>query len=35
MDVARLSGPPEAWHLGFLLGPRINAGDASAEPILA
>src|SRR5262249_20634289 len=25
MDVARLSGPPEAWHLGFLLGPRINA----------
>ena len=26
MDVARLSGPPEAWHLGFLLAPRINAG---------
>jgi len=26
MDVARLSGPQEAWHLGFLLGPRINAG---------
>jgi single-stranded-DNA-specific exonuclease len=26
MDIARLSGPPEAWHLGFLLGPRINAG---------
>ena len=26
VDVARLSGPPEAWHLGFLLGPRINAG---------
>ena len=26
MDVARLSTPPEAWHLGFLLGPRINAG---------
>jgi single-stranded-DNA-specific exonuclease len=26
MDVARLSSPPEAWHLGFLLGPRINAG---------
>jgi single-stranded-DNA-specific exonuclease len=26
MDVARLSGPPEAWHLGFALGPRINAG---------
>jgi single-stranded-DNA-specific exonuclease len=26
MDVARLAGPPEPWHLGFLLGPRINAG---------
>jgi single-stranded-DNA-specific exonuclease len=26
MDVGRLSGPPEPWHLGFLLGPRINAG---------
>src|SRR3979409_1094619 len=26
MDVARLTGPPEAWHLGFMLGPRINAG---------
>jgi single-stranded-DNA-specific exonuclease len=24
--VARLSGPPDAWHLGFALGPRINAG---------
>jgi len=26
MDAARLAGPPECWHLGFLLGPRINAG---------
>src|SRR3954463_89340 len=26
MDIARLNGPPEPWHLGFLLGPRINAG---------
>ncbi|MCL2715717.1 MAG: single-stranded-DNA-specific exonuclease RecJ [Alphaproteobacteria bacterium] len=26
MDVSRLSGPPEAWQLGFTLGPRINAG---------
>src|SRR5438105_3901035 len=26
MDVARLHGPAEAWHLGFMLGPRINAG---------
>ncbi|HMA74849.1 MAG TPA: single-stranded-DNA-specific exonuclease RecJ [Xanthobacteraceae bacterium] len=26
MDVARLTGPPDPWHLGFMLGPRINAG---------
>ncbi|HXF87822.1 MAG TPA: single-stranded-DNA-specific exonuclease RecJ, partial [Xanthobacteraceae bacterium] len=26
MDAARMSGPPDVWHLGFLLGPRINAG---------
>ncbi len=26
MDAARLNGPPDAFHLGFLLGPRINAG---------
>ncbi len=26
MDVARLAGPPEPWHLGFMLAPRINAG---------
>jgi single-stranded-DNA-specific exonuclease len=26
MDAARLGGPPEPWHLGFVLGPRINAG---------
>jgi single-stranded-DNA-specific exonuclease len=26
MDAARLNEPPQAWHLGFLLGPRINAG---------
>jgi single-stranded-DNA-specific exonuclease len=26
IDAARLSGPPEPWHLGFALGPRINAG---------
>ncbi|MCA0404658.1 MAG: single-stranded-DNA-specific exonuclease RecJ [Proteobacteria bacterium] len=25
-DVSRLSSAPEAWHLGYLLGPRINAG---------
>ena len=26
MDAARLAGPVEPWHLGFMLGPRINAG---------
>jgi single-stranded-DNA-specific exonuclease len=31
MDVARLTAPPEAWHLGFLLGPRINAGGRSGR----
>jgi single-stranded-DNA-specific exonuclease len=25
-DVAGLSGPPTPYHLGFLIGPRINAG---------
>lgn len=25
-DVARMDGAPNAFHLGFLLGPRINAG---------
>ena len=25
-DVARLDERPSAWHLGFLLGPRVNAG---------
>ncbi len=25
-DVARLSEPPGAYHLGFMLGPRVNAG---------
>jgi single-stranded-DNA-specific exonuclease len=26
MDSARLDGPVEPYHLGFVLGPRINAG---------
>ncbi|MBL8569893.1 MAG: single-stranded-DNA-specific exonuclease RecJ [Phreatobacter sp.] len=26
MDAARLDGPPSPYHLGYLLGPRINAG---------
>lgn len=25
-DAARLTGPPSAYHLGFVLGPRVNAG---------
>ncbi|MFD2173649.1 single-stranded-DNA-specific exonuclease RecJ [Rhodobacter lacus] len=25
-DVARIDRPPTAYHLGFLLGPRVNAG---------
>ncbi len=25
-DVSRLSGAPSAYHLGYLLGPRVNAG---------
>jgi single-stranded-DNA-specific exonuclease len=33
MDVARLAGPPEPWHLGFLLGPRINAGGRIEKPL--
>jgi len=34
MDVARLGGPPQAWHLGFLLGPRINAGGRIGDAAL-
>ena len=33
-DSARLSGAPEAWHLGYLLGPRINAGGRIGESSL-
>lgn len=25
-DIARLEEKPAAWHLGFLIGPRVNAG---------
>ncbi|PPR11913.1 MAG: Single-stranded-DNA-specific exonuclease RecJ [Alphaproteobacteria bacterium MarineAlpha11_Bin1] len=25
-EVSQLSEKPEAWHLGFMLGPRVNAG---------
>ncbi len=30
-DVARLDDKPEAWHLGFMLGPRVNAGGRVGE----
>lgn len=30
-DVARLDKPPEVYHLGFLLGPRVNAGGRVGE----
>lgn len=33
-DVAGLSGPPEPWHLGFLIGPRINAGGRIGDAAL-
>ena len=34
MDVARLDGPPTPFHLGFLLGPRINAGGRIGDATL-
>ena len=33
-DAARLAAAPEAWHLGFLLGPRINAGGRIGDSSL-
>ncbi|MEM6467757.1 MAG: DHH family phosphoesterase, partial [Pseudomonadota bacterium] len=30
-DVAKIHGPPSAFHLGFLLGPRVNAGGRVGE----
>lgn len=34
MDAARLDGPPRPFHLGFLLGPRINAGGRIGDAAL-
>lgn len=33
-DVSRIGGPPEPYHLGFLLGPRINAGGRIGDAAL-
>ncbi len=32
--VARLNGPMSPWHLGFLIGPRINAGGRIGDAAL-
>ena len=34
MDIAGLDGPPQPYHLGFLLGPRINAGGRIGDAAL-
>lgn len=33
-DVSRLNAAPEAWHLGYLLAPRINAGGRIGDSAL-
>ena len=33
-DASRVSGPPTPYHLGFLLGPRINAGGRIGDAAL-
>ncbi|MBF0128416.1 MAG: single-stranded-DNA-specific exonuclease RecJ [Alphaproteobacteria bacterium] len=30
-DVAKLQDRPDAWHLGYMLGPRVNAGGRVGE----
>lgn len=34
IDLAGAKGPPNAWHLGFLIGPRINAGGRIGQSAL-
>ncbi|TVR11021.1 MAG: single-stranded-DNA-specific exonuclease RecJ [Salinarimonadaceae bacterium] len=34
LDVAGLAAAPQAWHLGYLVGPRINAGGRIGDAAL-
>lgn len=34
LDTAGLTGAPECWHLGYLVGPRINAGGRIGDAAL-
>jgi single-stranded-DNA-specific exonuclease len=34
LDIAGLDGPPAPWHLGYLVGPRINAGGRIGDAAL-
>jgi len=34
MSISRLDGPPKPYHLGFVLGPRINAGGRIGDAAL-
>jgi len=34
LDAAGLAGVPECWHLGYLVGPRINAGGRIGDATL-